>query len=356
MKIEGRKHSVFAAKASGAPDAAQLAAINAFALSPLTAETAYVRTALIAHTGIDRDNEIFADDLLDALTKTLPGKGVFVKHPSGYDGSSAPGVGRWFEARTLIMSQDEARAALRAPGLKFAPDATHAKILEASFYIPRMASNDALLANIDAGVAGDISVGFRAAERVPVKDAANNTIAQRLTGPGEALEASLVWLGAQPGARVTKDFDTTKGATMDLQKQFDTLTAAHATLKAQAEAHQVKAAGFDAVVAAIGEELAKSPDALKRSVAEARQFRDGLIDEVVKCERLAGLLGDDPQSVSDAKTFLSSMSTDMLSKRAAALGKKISGGAAQIPGGDPNHSNARTQAKASGPLANPLLV
>lgn len=354
MNIVGRKSALMAATGGGAPTPAQLAVINTYALEPLTAESAYVRTALIAHTGIDRDGELFADELLDALTETLPGKGLFVKHPSGYDGSSAPGAGRWFEARTLTLSHADARTALRSPSLRFAPDSTQAKILEASFFIPRMAANDALLTNINAGVAGDISVGFRASERQPLKDAAGNTLAQRLMGPGEALEASLVWLGAQPGARVTKDFDPTQGDSMDLQKQLDTLNAAHTTLKAQAEVNATKAAGFDALVAEIGDDLIKSPDTLKRLVTEAKHFHATLVDDLVKCERLAGYLGDAPTDVDAAKKYMATMSAEMLSGRLAALSKKLNG-AGQIPGSDPNRSNADGAPPGTGPFANALV-
>lgn len=359
MSIIAHKNALMTATGGGTatggtPTPAQLAVINTYALEPLTTESAYVRTALIAHTGIDRDGELFSDELLAELAQTLPGKGLFVKHPSGYDGSSAPGAGRWFEARVLTMSHDEARSALRSPGLRFAPDSTQAKVIEASFFLPRMTANDALLTNINAGVAGDVSVGFRASARVPLKDAAGNTLAQRLMGPGEALEASLVWLGAQPGARVTKDFDTTKGDSMDLQKQLDTLTAEHATLKAQAEANATKAAGFDALTAAIGEDLIKSPDTLKRLVAEAKHFHATLVDEIVKLDRLSGVLGDDPAEVTAAKSFMATMSTDMLSKRAAALGKRINT-TGQLPGSDPNNTNAQGQPTGTGPLANPLL-
>lgn len=204
-------------KSAGSPSTEQLAAINTLALATLAAADVYVRTAYLAHNAIDRDGEVFDDAVLDDFARTLPGKGLFVRHPGGWDGDSGPGIGRWFAARVVSLPMDEARAALREPGLKFPASAQMAKLLEASFFIPRSAKNADMLVDLDAGVAGDVSIGFRAADRAGVQDASGNIVAQRILGPGEAMEGSLVWLGAQPGARVTKaaapnDRDTVKSS------------------------------------------------------------------------------------------------------------------------------------------------
>ncbi len=191
------------AATGGKATAEQLTQINKFALEEMTADDVYVRTAYLAHNGIDRDKEAFDDALLESFTASLPGKGLFVKHPMGYDGDTGPGVGRWFAAKVVSMSLDEARAALDTPNLQFPPSTQTAKLLEASYYMARTPKNAGLIADTDAGIAGDVSIGFRAADRAAIMDG-ENVIAYRLLPPGEAFEGSLVWLGAQPGARVHK--------------------------------------------------------------------------------------------------------------------------------------------------------
>ena len=206
-----------------------LAAINALALAEMTADDVYVRTAYLAHNGIDRDKEVFDDSLLEAFANSLPGKGLFIKHPMGYDGDSGPGIGRWFRAQVVDMSLDESRAVLKEPKLQFPPSTETAKLLEASFYIPRTEKNAGLLADIDAGIAGDLSIGFRTSDRAPITDGvSDDVIAYRLMAPGEAYEGSLVWLGAQPGARVHKAASLSNP---DIPTSVDALQEENARLK-----------------------------------------------------------------------------------------------------------------------------
>lgn len=193
-----------ACKSAGKPSSEQLGLVNQFALETLSADQVYVRTAYLAHSGIDRDRDAFEKALLDDFARTLPGKGLFVKHPGSFDGDSGPGIGRWFDAKVIQVSQDEARRLLGEPGLMFA-DNEDAYLLEASYYIPRSDKNADMITDIDAGVASFVSVGFAAATRTPITEGTGNeVIAYRVHAPGEALEGSLVWLGAQPGARTHK--------------------------------------------------------------------------------------------------------------------------------------------------------
>lgn len=353
MTVTATKSHRAALKApAGALTDATLAAVNQFTLTTLSAEQVYVRTAAIAHNGIDRDREVFDDALLDSYAQTLPGKGFFVKHPSSYDGSSAPGVGRWFGARTLTMPLDAARALLREPNLQFAPGVTQAKVLEADFYMPRHAANEPLIANIDAGVAGDVSLGFRASERAPIKDAAGNTVAHRLVGPGEALEASLVWLGAQPGARITKQFNPQgEGAAMNETQVKE--------LQDRVKALEGVESAYKALAAVLGEDLAKAPALLAKLITDGKAYRAELVDDVVRLERLAKLLGDTDANVSEAKTYLGQLPVEALRARRDALAKTVQPNAAQLGGGDPNLTGATGAAgdkAAAGPLGNALLI
>ncbi len=182
----------------------QLSAINRHTLADFDREQLYVRTFFVCHNAIDRDGEFFSDELLSEFEKTLPGKGCFIKHPQGYDGESAPGEGLWFEAKLRTLGQAEARTLLGEPSLTWVDDSAQAKVLEASMYMVRHAENDYLLSKLDAGIAGHCSIGFSAAARDSVRNSDNKHMADKWLAPGEALECSLVWLGAQPGARAYK--------------------------------------------------------------------------------------------------------------------------------------------------------
>lgn len=331
-------------KAAGAATDDQLQRINSYSLTPLTAEQVYVRTALIAHNAIDRDGELFDDALLADFVRTLPGKGFFVRHPLGRDGDSGPGQGRWFEARMVEMSLDEARLELRRPGLQFLPGTVTAKLVEASFYTVRHPGRENLLLDIDAGVAGDISIGFDA-KREPVADATGNVIAYRWKGPGEALESSIVWLGAQPGARIHKSAQGApkdEGNAMD-EKQLKELQDKLSTMSSELD--KLKAAG------AFMEEICKGLGADMTAAAVIEAARNGiaaqkeLIDEIVAAERQQGLVGDTDDAVAKAKAMYAGRDITYLKSWAERLRKAAgdkASGSTGIPGGDPNANRSKS--------------
>ena len=113
---------------NGEPDEEALKQVNQFTLADLSGEQIYVRTMYLAHNAIDRDGDVFESQLLGDFARTLPGKGLFYKHPNSYDGDSGPGEGRFFAAKTVEMSLDEARAALREPDLTWPPGVTKAVV------------------------------------------------------------------------------------------------------------------------------------------------------------------------------------------------------------------------------------
>lgn len=356
--------SAIAKAAGGVPTPEQMGAINALALVELKDSDVYVRTFYVAHNGIDRDLEVLDDTLLDDLARTLPGKGLFVRHPGGWDGDSGPGEGRWFAAKVVSMTPDKAREVLREPGLRFAPGTDTAKILEASAYIVHTPENKTLTLKIDGGVAGDVSIGFRANDRTGIKDGDGNTIAQRLHAPGEAYEASLVWLGAQPGARAYKGaqpINPDGDLTMDT-KQLETQLATANTKLADLTP---KASRYEAIVKEIGGELADDPAQLGARVKEAQAFRKALVENIVRLERLAGVTkGDDKAAVDAATKVYEGLPIEKLQAlegRMKAIAPK--GAEPKVTGGDPNASGAddpavqkpTSEQKASSPLHNPLV-
>lgn len=361
MNLSAHKQFAIAAvKAAGEPTAEQLALVNRYALRELKGEEVYVRSFYLAHNAIDRDREVFDDPLLEDFARTLPGKGAFVKHPGGWDGDSGPGEGRWIAAKVVEMSLDEARAALREPNLQFPASTQRAKLLDATMYALRLPSNADLLAKIDGGVAGDVSIGFRASDRTAVMDANGNEIARRLHSPGEALEGSLVWLGAQPGARAHKSAKIPEEGKTMTPEQIKKLQDDHEALKATHATVATKASAFDALVKVIGEDLAQNPDAIKTLIDEAKAYQAEALDEVVRLERLAGLVtGDDEKAVNEAKAHHAGRSIKWLKAEAARLAKSVPA-EAQLKGGDPNATGANRpntkDADLSNPLNNPALA
>lgn len=296
MSIEANKQfHAMAIKAADTLSDGQLALINMYTLSDLDAEGVYVRTAYLAHNAIDRDNDVFDDALLQRFADTLPGKGLFVKHPRGYDGDSGPGAGRWFDAHVVEMSHDEARAALKQPNLQWPAGSERAKLLETSFYIPRTESKQTLIEDIDAGVAGDVSIGFIAAERSPILDGSDNVVAHRLHAPGEALEGSLVWLGAQPGARIHKQAKSQQHEDDDMKlsdEEIKSLQDKAATADSLVTANKELTDTVTAIKEAVGDDLFADTKALAQVVAESKQHKDDLLEQIVAAERQAGLVGD----------------------------------------------------------------
>lgn len=338
-----------ARKGAGSPNEQQLAAINALALVDLKAEDVYVREFFIAHNAIDRDGEVFDESLLDNFAATLPGKGMFVKHPQGWDGDTGPGEGRWFSARVERMPIESARALLQQPKLRFPPDRKEAAILVGAAFMRKTASNEDLRVKIDAGVAGDVSVGFGASGRADIPDPeTGQVLAKRLLGPGEAFEASLVWLGAQPGARAFKNaspIPSQGDITMDTKDLEAQVKAANQrATDAETKAAEAKAAtDFVAKTrAALGDEhkaLADDPAQLVALAIAGKAYRTSLIDDIVKVERTKGLIGDTDAAVKEARETFEALPVTKLAKLRDSYGKAFESGGA-VQGGDPNASKA----------------
>ena len=340
---------VVSVKGHGEATAEQLARINAIAIAELTADQVYVRTAYLAHNAIDRDRDVFDGALLRDFAATLPGKGLFIKHPRSFDGDSGPGVGRWFEARVVEMSLDEARAALKQPNLQWAPGADRAELLEASYFVPRSDKNADLIIDIDAGVASDVSIGFVAADRTGIQDGDGNTIAYRLHAPGEALEGSLVWLGAQPGARTVKDAHRASDEEDDpmseqMKQQLQDLQQKNADLQQKLDANKAAGETLAAIRKAVGDALTDDTAALVRTVNDGKAYREKLVNDVVNGERQLGMVGDSDEDVASAKSLYQSVDIQVLEQRAKAVGEKVGGGN-NIEGGDPGADAGDQQAR-----------
>lgn len=332
-----KRFTLVAKAASSTPDADTLAKVRAYTLRDFAPEETYVRTFVVAHNAIDRDDEAFDEPFLDLLARTLPGKGAFEKHPLSYDGDTGMPEGLWFEAYTQRMPQAEARAILRTPDLQFPPDRSEAVLLFASMFMPVMPENAATRTKIDAGL-GFVSVGFIAETRTPIRDAAGREMqARRIGGQGEALEASLVWLGAQPGARAVKSAQLPKGDPMDLQAQLDAARTEISTLKTAHTALTAKATKLDQIETALGDQKAAldNPEALRAAILDAKAFRESLVEEVVTAQRVAKLVKADTEAeVSNLKAAYAGLPIAQLKTMRDAISGKAAKGS--MPASDPN--------------------
>ena len=123
------------AVSSGAPTAAQLEAINAQAKGKLTAEQVYVFSLRLCDDQVDRDHERFDTAALPGLAKLFIGKTGIVDHRWSSDNQ----VARIFE--TQVVKED---------GISY---------IKAWAYIRRGGNADEIIADIEAGIKKEVSVG-----------------------------------------------------------------------------------------------------------------------------------------------------------------------------------------------------
>jgi hypothetical protein len=175
-----------------------LAKINKYALRVLNADEVFTRKYLMAHNAVDRDNERFSEALLEDFAKTFPGKSFMISHDR-----STLGKGLFFDAGTEEMTPAQFTA-LTGEEARLPNGKSTVKVLWGWIYMLKAQFNEEIIGNIDAGIYRHASIGFRANDIAPVKGQYDQILYYEYQAPGEALEGSLVWLGAQPGATAQK--------------------------------------------------------------------------------------------------------------------------------------------------------
>ena len=120
---------------SGVPSEVQLGAINALAKAEMTAEQVYVFSLRLCDDQVDRDFERFDTAALPVLAKLFIGKTGIVDHKW----SSENQVARIFAAEVAMED-----------GVSF---------IKAWAYIRRGGANDEIIADIEAGIKKEVSVG-----------------------------------------------------------------------------------------------------------------------------------------------------------------------------------------------------
>ena len=122
-------------RSGGVPTAVQLGAINALAKAELKEDQVYVFSLRLCDDQVDRDFERFDTAALPGLAKLFIGKTGIMDHRWSSDSQ----VARIFAAETVLED-----------GVSY---------IKAWAYIRRGGSNDALIADIEAGIKKEVSVG-----------------------------------------------------------------------------------------------------------------------------------------------------------------------------------------------------
>jgi len=315
-----------------------MAKVREYTLTDIPAESLYVRRLLLAHNAIDRDGERFSDALLDDFVATLPGKGFLIGHRHG-----PPGEGRFFDASIEEHPLAEARA-MTGEALPVPDGQTTVKFVRGWIYTVRNASREDLLADIDAGIANFVSIGFDASNLRSVVDEKTGDILYReYTAPGEAHEGSVVWLGAQPGAAFTKTPSAGDGDYIDEKKKnFKKKTKEINHMKSifkklglgedATEEQALKAIGhkdarlksLEEVVEPLGENLRKDyVTSLMASAEAGKAYLTDLVTRQVKAERMLGRLSDTPEAVEARTKRLSGRAIDELKDDVAYFEKLV---------------------------------
>ena len=198
------------AVSGGVATAAQLEAINAQAKANLTAEQVYVFSLRLCDDQLDRDGERFDTAALLALAKLFIGKTGIVDHKWSADKQ----VARIFE--TQVVKEDRV------------------SYIKAWAYIRRGGANDEIIADIEAGIKKEVSVGCAKGRSVcSVCGSDYGTCGHHkgeyydgalccaiLKEPMDAYEFSFVAVPAQPNAGVLKAMGGGKRSLKELADEF----------------------------------------------------------------------------------------------------------------------------------------
>ena len=198
------------AVSSGAPTAVQLEAINALAKARLNGEQVYVFSLRLCDDQIDRDGEQFDTAALPGLAKLFVGKTGVVDHKWSAENQ----VARIFE--TQVVKED---------GVSY---------IKAWAYIRRGGANEEIIADIEAGIKKEVSVGCAMGRAVCSVCGSEYGSCGHLKGevydgqvccailqePMDAYEFSFVAVPAQREAGVLKALGGRKSCLKELADEF----------------------------------------------------------------------------------------------------------------------------------------
>ena len=282
--------------ASGVPTAVQLEAINAQAKGNLTAEQVYVFSLRLCDDQVDRDGERFDTAALPQLAKLFIGKTGIVDHRWSSDSQ----VARIFEAK--VVCQD---------GVSF---------IKAWAYIRRGGAADEVIADIEAGIKKEVSVGCAMGQSVcSVCGSEYGSCGHQkgeyydgvlccviLKEPVDAYEFSFVAVPAQRDAGVLKGMGRGKRSLKELADEFGVQGEYRALYKeAQLGRQYRKELESSVVRLCLSLELGASEPVLQGIVSRAnaedllalRTALQGRLDEMLPVQTQLGQACSDKQAV-----------------------------------------------------------
>ena len=245
------------ALSGGIPTAAQLEAINGQAKASMTAEQVYVFSLRLCDDQVDRDMERFDTEALAGLAKLFIGKTGIVDH----QWSAGNQVARIFAAE--VVQEDRV------------------SYIKAWAYIRRGGANEEVIADIEAGIKKEISVGcamgravcsvcgseYGSCGHVKGEHYDGQLCVAILKEPMDAYEFSFVAVPAQPNAGVLKALGANR-TLKELAEQVGAQSEYRALFKdAQLGREYKKQIGNDVVRLCLSLDLGVEEPAL-RAIAE----------------------------------------------------------------------------------------
>ena len=223
---------------SGKPTAAQLEAINAQAKGTLTEDQVYVFSLRLCDDRVDRDYERFDTAALPELAKMFIGKTGIADHRWSTEGQ----VARIFE--TQVVREEDV------------------SFLKAWAYIRRGGNADAVIADIEAGIKKEVSIGCAMGRSVcsvcgSEYGSCGHSKGEHYDGqlccailkePMDAYEFSFVAVPAQPNAGVLKGLGHGQRTLKELADEFGVQSEYRALFKEAQLGRQYKKQVQDDVV------------------------------------------------------------------------------------------------------------
>ena len=246
---------------SGAPGAGELEKIHRYTRGAVDGKDLYTFSVVLCDNDVDRDGERFSTAALHELAALFLGKTGISDHSM----RSADQMARIFDTEVEAV-----------PGRVNCEGEPYAR-LRARAYLPRIAKNEPLIAEIEAGIKKEVSVGCAVARSVcsvcgKPQGECTHRKGQRyngklchvvLDGPEDAYEWSFVAVPAQREAGVVKAWDAE-----ELKKRLQT-------------------PGGAAFSAGEAEGLRQTLERLERDAGYGREYRARLKGEVVRLALLA---------------------------------------------------------------------
>ena len=248
------------ALSGGIPTEAQLEAINGQAKAAMTAEQVYVFSLRLCDDQVDRDMERFDTAALPGLAKLFIGKTGIVDH----QWSAAKQVARIFAAE--VVREDRV------------------SYIKAWAYIRRGGANEEVIADIEAGIKKEVSVGcamgravcsvcgseYGSCGHVKGEHYDGQLCVAILKEPMDAYEFSFVAVPAQPNAGVLKALGGGNRTLKELAEQFGVQSEYRALFKeAQLGREYKKQIGNDVVRLCLSLDLGVEEPALRAITEKA---------------------------------------------------------------------------------------